>query len=191
MSPIRLGLPLILLATGSAACHTRPPAIAPSRTASAAPTAPARLPAPPSAPPVAAARPAPVASLSEAQRFDRTSLEELNSEHPLGDAFFDYDQIALRDDARRALQQDVQWLSKWPQTRIRIDGHCDERGTPEYNLAHGDRRAMAAEQYLTSLGIALNRIEVRSLGKDAPFCSEDNEACWSQNRRDHFLITAK
>jgi peptidoglycan-associated lipoprotein len=140
---------------------------------------------------VAAVRPALVVPLTETQLFDRKSLGQLNAEHPLSDAFFDYDQSSLRDDARGALQQDMQWLSQWPQTKVRLDGHCDERGTPEYNLALGERRATAIEQYLTSLGIAPTRIEVRSLGKEAPFCNENDEACWSQNRRGHFLITAK
>ena len=102
--------------------------------------APARPPAPPP-PPKAAANPAATPAPSEAELFRRKSLNELNAEHPLGDVFFDYDQNALRDDARSVLQRDAAWLAKWPQTRIRIDGHCDERGTPEYNLALGDRRA--------------------------------------------------
>ena len=91
----------------------------------------------------------------------------------------------------RALQQDAQWLAKWPQTKIRIDGHCDERGSAEYNLALGERRAQAVREYLVSLGVRADRIEERSLGKDAPFCTGDDEACWSQNRRGHFEITAK
>jgi peptidoglycan-associated lipoprotein len=123
--------------------------------------------------------------------FQRKSLTDLNAEHPLGDVFFDYDQNTLRDDARRVLQQDAQWLSKWPQTVVRIDGHCDERGTAEYNLALGDRRAAEVRDYLATLGIKPDRLEVRSLGKEAPFCTEDAESCWSQNRRGHFVITSK
>jgi peptidoglycan-associated lipoprotein len=105
--------------------------------------------------------------------------------------FFEYDQNALREEGRRVLQQDAQWLSKWPQTVIRIDGHCDERGTAEYNLALGDRRAEVVREYLTNLGVKPERIQTRSLGKEAPFCHEDGESCWSQNRRGHFMITAK
>ena len=149
----------------------------------------ARPPAPPP-PPAAAARPA-AAPLTEAELFRRKSLSDLNAEHPLSDAFFDYDQKTLRDDAQRALQQDAQWLAKWPQTTISVEGYCDERGTAEYNLALGDRRAQVVKEYLTSLGVRSDRIATRSLGKEAPFCRESGESCWSQNRRGHFVVTQK
>jgi peptidoglycan-associated lipoprotein len=97
----------------------------------------------------------------------------------------------LREDARRVLQQDAQWLAKWPQTMVRIDGHCDEHGTAEYNLALGNKRAETVKEYLTSLGVGPDRIQARSLGKEAPFCQESGESCWSQNRRGHFVITEK
>ena len=99
--------------------------------------------------------------------------------------------LPLREDAKRILQQDAQWLSKWPQAVIRIDGHCDERGTPEYNLSLGDRRAQVVREYLTNLGVRPERMQARSLGKEAPFCQDNGESCWSQNRRDHFEITGK
>ena len=182
---------LLVLAMTGAACHTRPPAVAPSRTMPTPSTVPARPPAPPP-PPRAASRPAAAAApLTEADLFRRKSLGELNAEHPLSDVFFDYDQDVLRDDARRVLQRDAEWLAKWPQTRIRIDGHCDERGTPEYNLALGDRRADIVRDYLTGLGVKPDRIQTRSLGREAPFCREEAESCWSQNRRGHFEITDK
>jgi peptidoglycan-associated lipoprotein len=152
------------------------------------PVVAARPPAPP--PPGAAARPA-ARPLTEAEAFGRKSLSELNAEHPLSDVFFDYNQDTLREEAARALQQDAQWLSKWPQTVVRIDGHCDERGSAEYNLALGDRRAIAVREYLTNLGVKPERIQTRSLGKEAPFCQESGESCWSQNRRGHFEITGK
>jgi peptidoglycan-associated lipoprotein len=118
-------------------------------------------------------------------------LNELNAERPLGDVYFEYDQHALRDEGRRALQQDAQWLSKWPSIIVRVDGHCDERGTAEYNLALGDRRADTVKAYLVSLGVRPERVEVRSLGKEAPFCNGEGDACWSQNRRGHLEITRK
>ena len=192
MTIIRPGWPfLIILAVAVAGCHhTRPPIAAPSRTAATVPATPPR-PSPPARPPEAAARPAAAAPLTEAELFSRKSLDALNAEHPLGDPFFDYNQDTLRDDARRVLQQDAQWLAKWPQTVIRIDGHCDERGTAEYNLALGERRADVVKEYLDSLGVRVERIQTRSLGKEAPFCQGSDESCWSQNRRGHVVITAK
>jgi peptidoglycan-associated lipoprotein len=189
MLDVKLWCPLVVLAVVGDACHKRPPAIAPSRSVSNASPVPARPPAPPP-PPRAAASPAATVP-TEAELFRRKSLSELNAEHPLGDVFFDYDQNTLREDARRVLQQDAAWLAKWPQTRIRIDGHCDERGTPEYNLALGERRADVVREYLTTLGVKSDRLQMRSLGQEAPFCHEETEACWSQNRRGHFEITQK
>ena len=191
MSVVKSWSPLLLLAAVGAACHTRPPAISPSRATSVAAPVPARPPAPrPLPPPTAAARPAP-APATEAELFRSKSLDALNAEHPLGDVFFDYNQNTLRDEARPVLQQDAHWLAKWPQTIIRVDGHCDERGTAEYNLALGEQRAEAVREYLTSLGVKPDRIEMRSLGKEAPFCHEEDESCYAQNRRGHFVVTAK
>jgi len=129
--------------------------------------------------------------MTERDLFDRKSLDALNAERPLSDVFFDYDQNVLRDEGRRALQQDADWLKKWPSTVVRVDGHCDERGTAEYNLALGDRRAEVVKQYLVDLGVSANRIDIRTLGKEAPFCRGEGESCWSQNRRGHFVITRK
>ena len=189
MSRVKSWCPLLILVFVASACHKGPPATAPIRTMPVPSAVPSRPPAP-SPPPAAAPRPAPT-RLSEAELFQRKSLDDLNAEHPLGDVFFDYDQNTLREDARRILQQDAQWLSKWPQTTVRIDGHCDERVTAEYNLALGDRRAVAVREYLSSLGVRLERIQTRSLGKEAPFCQRSGETCWSQNRRGHFVITGK
>jgi peptidoglycan-associated lipoprotein len=180
--------PLLVIACVGAACHAKAPATSPNQTAPPA-TVPAR-PAPPP-PPAAAAAPPPAAPLSEDELFRRKSLAELNAERPLGDVFFDYDQSTLRDEGKQVLERDAQWLAKWPQTTVRIDGHCDERGTAEYNLALGERRAAVLREYLATLGVRSDRIETRSLGKEAPFCQESAEACWSQNRRGHFVFTGK
>jgi len=190
MPTLKWSCPIVVLTLAGGGCHTRPPAISPSST-SAAPsaTAPSRPPSPPP-PPAAAARPAAV-PLSEEELFRRESLDDLNAEHPLADAFFDYDQDTLRDDARQTLQKDVQWLSRWTQTAIRIEGYCDERGTAEYNLALGERRASVVKDYLENLGVSPNRIRLVSLGKEAPFCHDEKEDCWSKNRRGHFVITGK
>jgi peptidoglycan-associated lipoprotein len=191
MSLGKLWCSLVVLVVAAAACHTRPPATSPTLTNASSSSDAARSPAPAPVPPPSAAATPPAAPVTEADLFQHKSLDELNAERPLGDVFFDYDQNMLREDGRRVLQQDAQWLSKWPQTIVRIDGHCDERGSAEYNLALGDRRAEVVREYLTSLGVKPDRIQTRSLGKEAPFCREDGESCWSQNRRGHFMITAK
>jgi peptidoglycan-associated lipoprotein len=118
-------------------------------------------------------------------------LATLNRKGYLKDAFFDYDRAELRDDARASLAADAQWLKKYPSARILIEGHCDERGTEEYNVALGDRRANATREYLGSLGISASRVATVSYGKERPFCSQETEDCWQQNRRGHLLITAK
>jgi peptidoglycan-associated lipoprotein len=129
--------------------------------------------------------------LSEEELFARKSLDELNKERPLGDVFFDLDQSVIKDEGRSALSTNAAWLKRWSNTRISIEGHCDERGTAEYNLGLGERRANAVKAYLVELGIPGDRITVVSKGKEAPFCMESNESCWQQNRRGHFVITAK
>ena len=123
--------------------------------------------------------------------FARKSLAELNAEKPLQDVYFDYDKADLRDEARAALQKNAEWMKRWASARTVIEGHCDSRGTAEYNLALGDKRATAARDYLVSLGVSADRIQTVSKGKEAPFCSEETEGCWSQNRRGHFIISAK
>ena len=119
------------------------------------------------------------------------SLEELNSTSPLDPVFFDYDQSDISAATRTVLQRNADWLRKWPSTRITVDGHCDERGTNEYNLALGDRRAAAVRDYLVGLGIPGNRIATVSRGEESPFCTDSHEGCWSRNRRGHFSVTAK
>lgn len=118
------------------------------------------------------------------------SAEEANRRGYLKDAFFDYDKADLRDDARSALSTNADWLKKNQTVQFLIEGHCDERGTTEYNLALGDRRANAVKEYLASLGVDASRVRTVSYGKERPFCSASTEDCWQQNRRAHFLITA-
>jgi len=130
-------------------------------------------------------------ALTEEQAFQRKTLEQLNTEHPLDDVFFDLDKSELRADARGPLQKDADWMKKWTTTQITIEGHCDARGSSEYNLALGTRRANAVRDYLVSLGVPTSRVTVVSKGKEQPFCNEDGESCWQQNRRGHFVITAK
>jgi peptidoglycan-associated lipoprotein len=129
--------------------------------------------------------------LTEEEIFARKSLEDLNNEHPLDDAYFDYDKSTVRADAQPALQKDADWMKRWTSTQVTIEGHCDERGSAGYNLGLGSRRAAAVKDYLVSLGIPASRITVVSKGKEQPFCNDKNESCYQQNRRGHFIITAK
>jgi peptidoglycan-associated lipoprotein len=103
------------------------------------------------------------------------------------DAYFDFNKADIRSDARDALRKTADFLRNYPTERVVVEGHCDERGSTEYNLALGDRRASAVKQYLVSLGVSADRITTVSFGKEKPFCNEHNEACWQQNRRGHFV----
>jgi peptidoglycan-associated lipoprotein len=103
------------------------------------------------------------------------------------DAYFDYDKADIRADAQQALQKTAEFLKKYPEAKVVVEGHCDERGSTEYNLALGDRRAAAVKSYLINLGIPAANINTVSYGKEKPFCMESAEACWQQNRRGHFI----
>jgi peptidoglycan-associated lipoprotein len=118
-------------------------------------------------------------------------IENLNKMGVLDDVFFAFDRFDLSPMAKDSLTKNAGWLKQNPTARIMIEGHCDERGTNEYNLALGDRRANAAAAYLTSLGIAENRIETISYGEERPFAFGHDEATWAKNRRAHFVITSK
>ena len=118
-------------------------------------------------------------------------ISEMNKKGYLQDAYFDYDASDLRDDARTSLSANAEWLKRYPSIQVLVEGHCDERGTSAYNLALGDRRANAARDYLESLGVASSRVRTVSYGKERPFCTDATEDCYQQNRRAHFVITAK
>lgn len=103
------------------------------------------------------------------------------------DAYFDFNKADIRDDARTALGQTADFLKSHPELKATIEGHCDDRGSTEYNIALGDRRASAVKAYLVSLGISADRITTVSYGKEKPFCTQDNEECWQSNRRGHIV----
>jgi peptidoglycan-associated lipoprotein len=103
------------------------------------------------------------------------------------DAYFDYDKADIRADTRAALSKTADFLKNYPRFKVTIEGHCDERGSTEYNLALGVRRANAVKEYIVSLGVSADRVSTVSFGKEKPFCMESNEACWQQNRRGHFV----
>jgi len=109
----------------------------------------------------------------------------------LGDIFFDFDKFDLRADARERLQKNADFMNQYPTLEFGLEGHCDERGTNEYNLALGERRAHAAKDYLVSLGVSSNRVRTISYGEEKPFCMGHDESCWQDNRRGHFIVTGR
>lgn len=123
----------------------------------------------------------PVSEAPKTSSIDELFLQEV------ADAYFDYDSAELRPDARQAIQKDAAFFKQYPTMRVTIEGHCDERGSTEYNLALGQRRANAVMQYLVSLGIPESRLNATSWGKEKPFCMEATEACYAKNRRGHFV----
>jgi peptidoglycan-associated lipoprotein len=129
--------------------------------------------------------------LTEEEMFLQKSLDQINREKPLGAVYFDYDSAALRADARATLDSDAAWLKKFKTAKILTEGHCDERGTEEYNLALGEKRAKAAQDYLVSAGIAPDRIKIISYGKSQPINPGHDESAWQMNRRAQFVITEK
>lgn len=138
------------------------------------------------APPPASAPPPPAAMQSS---IIPGSAEDLRVN--VGDTVhFEYNKSDIRDEDRAILQRQAAWLQKYPQVRVTIEGNCDERGTREYNLALGARRASAVKEYLVSLGVSPARVDTISYGKERPVCTESTESCWAQNRRGVTTITA-
>ena len=119
------------------------------------------------------------------------SLEDINAQSPLADIQFAYDSADLSSEARAGLEANVRWLRRNPSVTILIEGHCDERGTVEYNLALGEKRAMAAYNFIASSGIPSERMKTISYGKEFPLDPGHHEAAWAKNRRAHFVITSK
>lgn len=138
----------------------------------------------PSAQKAPASRPAPSSSLGAAQRGTAPAGG------PLKDIHFDFDKYDLRADARDVLKANAGWLKANGSARVEIEGHCDERGTNEYNLALGAKRAQAAKDYLASLGISKDRLSTISYGEELPVCKEQNEGCWQKNRRARSVVVS-
>ena len=164
-----------------------PPAPGPEPSASPA------VPPPPAPPPPAPRPPAPLVPPDPIplDTFESRSLDDLNRESPLQIVFFDYDSAELQEAARAALRVNADLLNSSMSWVVTIEGHCDERGTAEYNLGLGERRAFAARNYLLELGIAAQRVRTVSYGKEFPFDPAHDERAWAQNRRAHFVITAQ
>jgi peptidoglycan-associated lipoprotein len=133
-----------------------------------------------------AAKPSQESSLEALQKgtlgkTDQGALRDIN---------FDFDRADLRPDAREILKGHAAWLKSNPQARVEVEGHCDERGTNEYNLALGAKRAESAKRYLMDLGVSPNVLSTISYGEELPLCKEQNETCWAKNRRAHFVVKA-
>ena len=129
--------------------------------------------------------------LTEEEIYLQKSLEQINREKPLATIYFDYDKALIRDDAKPVLEANATWLTKFKTIKILIEGHCDERGTEEYNLALGEKRAKATMDYLANLGLAAGRMKVISYGKSQPVDPGHTEAAWQKNRRAQFLVIEK
>jgi len=174
----------------TAACHktapvaARPPATTPVATAAPAPPAPPKSSSAPAAPSRPVAQTPRSTTLTPAER---ATLNERLAR--LEDALFDYDKAAIRSDATAALRDDVgvirDILANYPSQKLLIEGHCDERGSEEYNMALGDKRAQAAEEFLTTMGIPKVQLTVISYGKERPVCTDQSEQCYQRNRRAH------
>jgi len=190
MTDLRLIALTVLCATVvSVGCGKKvPPA---TSAAAAAPSVVTEAPPPPPQRGAAASAPASAVALSDDELFARKTLDELNAERPLADVLFELDEWSFDEDARAILQKNADWLRRWASTRITVEGHCDDRGTGEYNLALGERRANAVKEYLGSLGVTPDRILAVSKGEESPVCSEETQDCWQRNRRGHPMITAK
>src|SRR4029077_12711551 len=147
----------------------------------------------PMGPPTAAEKPAvetkregASTSSLEALRSGETTATPASS--ALRDAYFVFDKYDLSTEARETLKANADWLKANPAARVQVEGHCDERGTQEYNMALGAKRAQTTVDYLTTLGIAGNRMSTISYGEEVPVCKEQTEECWAKNRRARFVI---
>ena len=172
---------LALLAVALGACHKNPPP-APPPPPPAAPATPPPAPPPP---------PAPEPQVDEYARLKAMAADEIDRMNLLGIVYFDYDKADIREGDKAVLAKNAEVLKKFDFLRVTVEGHCDERGTVEYNLALGERRAKAAYDYLVSLGVPADRLKTVSYGKEIPSCTESNEGCWSRNRRAKSTVTGK
>ena len=179
---------LVVLLALSGACAKKQPPIArpmppppPDSTATPPPEPPEPVQEPGGVPP----EPVPEDSILSG------SIDDINRNSPLQPAFFGLDSSEIDATAQRALEHNAEMLKKYPNFQISIEGHADERGTAEYNLALGERRAVSARNYLVSLGISADRVKIVSYGKEFPFDPGHNEEAWAKNRRAHFVVTAK
>lgn len=130
-------------------------------------------------------------SASAGRQLDDMRAEQAASAAAgLRDVYFGYDSWTISEDGRQALSRDAEWMKSNPSAQVKVEGHCDERGTTAYNLVLGEKRAKAVRNYLVELGVSANRLGVVSYGKERPFCQEHAESCYQQNRRGHLALKA-
>jgi peptidoglycan-associated lipoprotein len=176
---------LLACAIAAGACGKKPPeakpAPPPPPPVEAKPTTPPPPP-PPSPPP-----PTPTTAPPPAEE----TLDDLTRSGVLKPVYFAYDSIALSEEARGILQKNADYLKKRTTAKVMVEGHADSRGTNEYNLALTERRAAAVKAYIVSLGVTADRVTTVAKGEEQPFCKEETEACWQQNRVGYFVFTAK
>jgi peptidoglycan-associated lipoprotein len=187
-----IGLTVTGLLLFAAACHHSTPPVArptPPPIETPPPAADNRPPAPP--PPVDRPVTVPDEPRLNEDSIAAASLEDLNRSSPLKPAFFELDSSDIDPAAKAALDEDAAILKRYPTWAVTIEGHCDERGSAEYNLSLGERRAIAAKSYLVSVGISADRIKTVSYGKEFPFDPGHDETAYAKNRRAHFVVTAK
>jgi len=185
-----LVVPLLVLTLFLVGCPKRPAttgAVAPAPSAPQAAPAPAAAPAPRQAPAAAPAprqapAPAPAPMVKPSEFAPSPNLKAI---------YFDFDKYDIRPDDAKTLDGDAAWLKANPNNLVLIEGHADERGTNEYNLALGEKRAKAAMNYLVAQGVQASRVTIISYGEERPVCTEKTEACWAKNRRDNFLTKAR
>lgn len=188
-----LGLLLLAGVALVGACHKKP-VVTPTPPPPPPPPVVTPTPTPPPPPPprpTPTPTPAPPHVPTADEIWAAKSVSDLNNEHVLADVNFDYDVADLTDTARNILQKNADYMRQHSSLRITVEGHADSRGTNEYNLALGERRASAVRDYLVGLGVAVARISIVSKGEEEPLCRDEVESCWSQNRRGHPVITDK
>jgi peptidoglycan-associated lipoprotein len=184
------GVVLVLLSLSAAACAKKQPPLAqPAPPPGPSSAAGGAAPAPPRTTEALPVPPEPLTIVDDG--ISTRSLDDLNRDSPFRPAYFALDSAELDDEGRAIVTANAAIMRKYPTWTITVEGHCDERGTAEYNLALGERRALAVKTYLVSLGIAGDRVRTVSYGKEFPFDPGHDDKAWASNRRAHFVITSK
>jgi len=184
-----LAIALAAGGAGSACKKNRPPVARPTPPPPDTDTTAGRPPAPPE--PVTEAPPVSVPPEPTVSSADMGSLDEINKKGILAPVFFEFDSAEMSSEGQAVLTKNAETMKRFQTWVVSIEGHCDERGTAEYNLALGERRALSVRQYLVSLGIAAERLRTVSYGKEFPFDPGHGEQSWKNNRRANFVVTAK